>query len=129
MRQALLLLLGLVMGAIATANIGSVLRQRDAYPRGLMQVMQHDAAALRQAARSNRCDATTTSALQQLHGLSAGIENAVYGNDVSNPPDPPFAEYAKRLRAALPAELDCKTLPQALRQVDRACDDCHREYR
>ena len=129
MRQVLLFLLGLAVGAIATTNIVSVLRQRDAYPRGLMQVMQHDVGALREASRANRCDAGATSALLQLHGLSAGIETAVYGNDLSNPPDPPFAEYAKRLRAAIPAELDCKSLSTALEHAGAACDACHREYR
>lgn len=129
MRHAILLVIGMAIGALAALNIASILRQRDAYPRGLMQVMQHDTGALRQAARSNRCDAAAADTLRQLHSLSARIETAVYGNAVSNPPDPPFAEYAKRLRAALPAELDCKSLPAALDRVGQACDACHREYR
>jgi hypothetical protein len=129
MRQAILFLLGLAVGAIAAANVVSTLRQRDAYPRGLMHVMQHDVGMLRDASRTNRCDATAADALQQLHGLSVGIETAVYGTDLSDPPDPPFAEYAKRLRATIPAQLDCKSLPLALDHMRAACDACHREYR
>ena len=126
MRLAILFALGLAIGAIATANIISALRQRDAYPRGLMHVMQHDLGALRADARTLRCDAGATTSLQQLRGLSGGIETAVYGDD---PPDPPFAEYARRLRSALPATVDCKALPQALEKVGAACDTCHRQYR
>jgi hypothetical protein len=128
-KMAVLFVLGLAVGVIATANIGSVLRQRDAYPRGLMQVMQHDMGVLRDAARRNRCDAGTDASLLQLRSLATGIESAVYGNDPSNPPDPPFAEYAKRLRTKLPAQVDCKTLTPALESVGQACDACHREYR
>ncbi|HZW50865.1 MAG TPA: hypothetical protein VFF05_03325 [Rudaea sp.] len=126
MRQAILFVLGLAVGAIAAANIVSTLRQRDAYPRGLMNVMQHDTGVLHDAARADRCDAATQGALERLHGLAGEIETAVYG---AEPPDPPFAEYAQRLRTAIPSSLECKSLPQALDRVGAACDDCHRQYR
>lgn len=126
MRLAMLFLLGLAIGAIATANVVSALRQRDAYPRGLMNVMQHDVGALRADARAQRCDANASVVLEQLRGLSGSIETAVYGDD---PPDPPFAEYAQRLHSALPTTLDCRSLPQALEKVGVACDACHRQYR
>ncbi len=126
MRLAILFALGLAIGAIATANIVSALRQRDAYPRGLMNVMQHDLGALRSDARAQRCNAGATASLEQLRGLAGGIEPAVYGDD---PADPPFAEYARRLRTTLPATVDCKALPKALEKVGAACDACHREYR
>ncbi|HXD84649.1 MAG TPA: hypothetical protein VN599_09490 [Rudaea sp.] len=126
MRQALLFLLGLALGAIATANIVGALRQRDAYPRGLMNVMQHDVGTLREDARSNRCNAGTQSALDRLRDLSGSIETAVYATE---PPDPPFAEYARRFRTTLPATVNCKALPQALERIGAACDACHRQYR
>lgn len=126
MRQVLLFLLGLALGAIATANIVSVLRQRDAYPRGLMNVMQHDLGTLREDARTSRCNAGTQTALDRLRGLADGIETAVYA---AEPPDPPFAEYARRFRTTLPATVDCKALPQALERIGAACDACHRQYR
>ena len=126
MRLAILFALGLAIGAIATANIMSALRERDAYPRGLMNVMQHDLGALRAEARTPRCAAGATTSLEQLRGLAGSIETAVYGED---PPDPPFAEYARHLRAALPATVDCKAMPLALAKVGAACDACHRQYR
>jgi hypothetical protein len=91
-----------------------------------MNVMQHDLGALRDAARTNRCDAGTQSALDRLHGLAGGIEAAVYA---AEPPDPPFAEYAQRLRAAIPPALECKDLPQSVDRIGGACDTCHRQYR
>lgn len=126
MRQAILFALGLAVGAIATANVISALHQRDAYARGLMHVMQHDFGALRDATRENRCDARTAATLEQLRGLADGIEAAVYGAD---PPEASFAEYAKRLRAAIPPALECKNLAQAADRIGTACDGCHREYR
>ncbi|MHB8448243.1 MAG: cytochrome c [Rudaea sp.] len=126
MRLVILFALGLAVGAVATANIVSALRQRDAYPRGLMNVMQHDLGALHTNARAQRCDAGATASLEQLRGLAGGIETAVYGED---PPDPSFAEYARRLRSALPATVDCKALPQGLDKIGAACDTCHRQYR
>ena len=126
MRQALLFLLGLALGAIAAANIVGALRQRDAYPRGLMNVMQHDLGTLREDVRTNRCNAGTQTALDRLRGLAGSIETAVY---VAEPPDPPFAEYAQRLRAAIPPALECKNLTHEVDRLGSACDACHRQYR
>ncbi|HST26816.1 MAG TPA: hypothetical protein VLK26_00430 [Rudaea sp.] len=126
MRLAILFALGLAIGTIATANIASALRQRDAYPRGLMNVMQHDLGTLRTAARAQRCDANAAASLEQLRGLASGIESAVYGDD---PPDPPFAEYAKRLRAAMPSVVECRDLAHTVERMSAACDACHRQYR
>lgn len=126
MRLAILFALGLAIGAIATANIVGALRQRDAYPRGLMNVMQHDLGVLREDARAQRCNAGATASLERLRELAGGIETAVYG---SEPPDPPFAEYAQRLRVVIPPALECKDLAQATNRIGTACDTCHRQYR
>lgn len=126
MRLVILFVLGLAIGAIATANIVSALRQRDAYPRGLMNVMQHDLGTLREAARTQHCDAGTTASLDRLRGLASGIEPAVYGSD---PPEPAFADYARKLRDAIPATLECKDLQHATNRMGAACDTCHRQYR
>jgi hypothetical protein len=126
MRLAILFLLGLAIGAIAAANITSMLRQRDAYPRGLMNVMQHDLGILREAARTQRCDARATASLDRLRLLAESTGTAVYG---AEPPDPPFAEYAQRLRAAIPPTLECKDLAQTVDRLGSACDACHRQYR
>lgn len=126
MRLAILFVLGLAIGAIAATNIASVLRQRDAYPRGLMNVMQHDLATLRAAARAQRCDARATASLDRLRLLAESTGTAIYGTE---PPDPPFAEYAQKLRVAIPPVLECRDLAQAVDRLGSACDACHRQYR
>ena len=126
MRQVVLFLLGLAIGAIATANIVGALRQRDAYPLGLMNVMQHDLGTLHEDARTNRCNAGTQAALDRLRNLAGSIETAVYA---AEPPDPPFAEYAQRLRTAIPSAIECKNLALGVDRLGSACDACHRQYR
>lgn len=132
MRNVILLVLGMAIGALAAANIVNALRQRDAYPRGLMQVMQHHYQALREDVRLHQCTATSSQDLQVLRQLSSGIETAIYGTAA---PAAPFHKYAIGLHAALAAApsgvmpSDCVTLAPALKKIGAACDTCHRQYR
>ena len=98
MRNAVLLLLGLAIGALATANVLSALRQRNAYPRGLMDVLQHHYAQLREDARGGHCGDASPRHLDVLRTLADDIPRAVYG---SATPDAPFREYQQRLHAAV----------------------------
>jgi len=127
MRQIILLVLGVAIGAAGGISVVNTLRQRDAYPRGLMDVMQHHYAALRDGARHGRCESAAAH-LHLLHELSVEIGTAVYGEDI---PDSPFREFESRLRDALvaPASGDCKALAPQLEKIGAACDDCHRQYR
>ncbi|MDR3386229.1 MAG: hypothetical protein P4L92_04190 [Rudaea sp.] len=130
MRNLILLLLGIVLGAAGGAIAVNTLNRRDAYPRGIMNVMQHRLAMLRQEIRLNRCEAKATSAtLVRLDELAADVEPALYPDDTA---DAPFREYAQRLRdtlAAATAATDCPTLASAVERIGAACDSCHREYR
>jgi hypothetical protein len=127
MRQIILLALGLVVGAAGGITIVNTLRQRDAYPRGLMDVMQHHYAKLRNDARRGRCEDSAPE-LNLLRELSAQIATAVYPDDI---PDAPFREFDARLRAALAAApgADCASLTPVMDKIGAACDACHREYR
>lgn len=132
MRNVVFLVLGMAIGTLGAANIVNALRQRDAYPRGLMQVMQHHYRALRDVARLQRCNAASRLNLQMLQQLSGSIETAVYG---AEPPAESFQKYATQLRNALAQTpsgtlpVDCAKLTSALNKVGAACDDCHRQYR
>ena len=127
MRNVLLLLLGLVIGAVAAANVVNALRQRDAYARGLMDVMQHHYAALRDAAKRGRCGDASIRDVAVLRQLSEDIAAAVYAGDT---PDAPFREYEQRLREALaPTPATCADTVAALDKIGAACDACHRQYR
>ncbi len=131
MRSLILLILGLAFGAVCTAITINALAQRSAYARGVMQVMQHHYAELRNGQRTGRCDATAVAhAHEALRLLDDEIERSVYGDST---PEPPFREYADRLRSAV-ADLGdgTKTCPQlglVINRVGDSCDACHRQYR
>ena len=125
-----LFLLGIAIGAIGAANIVNVLRQRDAYPRGVMSVMQHHYAMLRQELRLHRCNAiATTKPLASLREFAGDLEQVFYPDDTA---DAPFGEYAQRLRDVLAGAsgvADCPALAPTVDKIGAACDACHREYR
>jgi hypothetical protein len=127
MRQIFLLALGLVVGAAGGISAVNALRQRDAYPRGLMDVMQYHYTKLRNDARRGHCEDSAPE-LNLLRELSAQIATAVYADDI---PDAPFREFDARLRTALGAAPDtgCATLTPVMDKIGAACDACHREYR
>lgn len=129
MRHLLLLLIGLVVGAIGAASVVNVLAQRDAYARGVMQVMQHHYADLRAQLRSGRCNGPVHSKAM-LEALSEEVEPAVYAGDEA---PPPFREYLQRLRdavAQLPdAPAACAAIAPGVERIGNACDECHRQYR
>jgi cytochrome c556 len=131
MRSLILLILGLVFGAVCTAITMNALAQRSAYARGVMQVMQHHYAELRNGQRSGRCDAATvTRAHEALRLLGDEIERSVYADST---PEPPFREYTDRLRSAV-ADLgdgtkSCAAMAPIVNRVGDSCDACHRQYR
>ena len=127
MRNLVLLLLGLAIGALVTANVINALRQRDAYPRGLMNVMQHHYAALREQVRRKQCGAPAAGELALLRVSSAEVGEAVYAGDT---PDAPFREFEQRLHDALAATpANCVDAASQLERISAACDACHRQYR
>ncbi len=130
MRNLILLLLGIAIGAAGGAMTVNTLNRRDAYPRGAMNVMQHQLGVLRHALALNRCEANTTSTpLDSLHGLAADLEPMFYPDTT---PDAPFREYAQRLRDALAAAAaagNCSALAAGAEKIGVSCDACHRQYR
>ncbi|HEX3895464.1 MAG TPA: hypothetical protein VHW73_04580 [Rudaea sp.] len=129
MRNLILLAIGLAVGVIGAASVLNALGQRDAYPRGLMNVMQHHYTALREDLRGNRCT-TAPADVGALGLLSRDVENAMYPDGSA---DPPFLEYEQRLdegvTAAAAAGIDCVMLKPAVDKITSACDACHRQYR
>ena len=127
MRQIILLVIGLAIGAAAGISVVNTLRQRDAYPRGLMDVMQHHYASLRDDVRLGHCEPSTQH-VNILRSLAAEIDTAMYGEDI---PDAPFREFQSRLADALStsAPSDCNALAPQVQKIGEACDACHRQYR
>jgi hypothetical protein len=131
MRSLLLFALGIALGAIAASIVLNALGRRDAYARGIMQVLQHEAGVLRGSLRTKNCGgADGQRAKSLLAALGGEIEASVFGDSTA---DVPFREYTQRLHDAL-AELpaapgDCVALAPAVAKVGDACDACHRQYR
>jgi hypothetical protein len=129
MRNLILLAIGLAVGVIAAASVLNALGQRDAYPHGLMNVMQHHYAALREDLRGNRCT-TAPADVESLRMLSRDVENAMYPDGSA---DSTFLDYEQRLHegvtAAATAGTECAILKPAVDKITAACDACHHEYR
>lgn len=131
MRFALVFLIGLAVGALGMSQIGKVLAARDAYPRGVMAVMQQHYGALRRALDQNQCVAANNSAnLLWMTRMSEQIEPALNPGDV----DPRFHAYARKLDARLAAAralnpASCPALRVAARQIGARCAACHAVYR
>ena len=129
MRALLLLVLGLILGAMGATLAVNALRQRDAYPRSVMTVMAHHAGALHLALRARQCDAAASAThLGRMQVMTAEILPAFPGVD------PPFRDGVDKLRqsidtAVAAAPRDCPAMQQALKPIDDACDACHRQYR
>ncbi|HXS73434.1 MAG TPA: hypothetical protein VN725_05265 [Rhodanobacteraceae bacterium] len=131
MRTLLLVILALAIGAIAAAQVTGALRQRDAYPRGVMDVMAEHAGALDQALRGRHCatDATAPS-FSMLVTMSGEIPLAF--PDLMS--DKQFAKFAHDAHAfdqqvAAHPPRDCPALRKAFAQINEHCDQCHRIYR
>jgi len=127
MRFVVCLFVGLLIGAIGATTATSIVRQRHAYPRALMTLMQHELAAARDAARSGTCSDNPRH-IATLAMLANDIPRAVPQND---PPERVFVQYVDDLRKQIARApvADCRTQIQALTDVANACEACHRDYR
>lgn len=129
MRVALLILLGLAIGVVGTANVMSLLAQRNPMPTAIMHTMDYHMASLKQAVKSQHCDAAQTARhLLRLQSTATDIL-PVFGIHDKN-----FVDFANRLQshlqqATLANPASCAALATVLRPINQTCDDCHRQYR
>lgn len=131
MRTLLLMLLAAAIGVLAAVQITGALRERDAYPRGVMSVMAHHAGTLDQSMRNRQCGADATAPhLNMLATMSGEIPRAF----PALMQDKKFAGIATQAHAldqqlAMDPPRDCAGLQKAMSQIGGHCDDCHRVYR
>ena len=130
MRYLVCLIGGALIGALVTFTIASVLGQRNAYPRALMNVMQHELARARDLVHDGRCDAPeTASVAAHLELIVSDIEPALLAPGAH---DRVFSQYAADLRKAIDAykaASGCPARKAALTDVSNACEACHRDYK
>lgn len=131
-RYLFMLVLGLVVGAIATVMLLRALEAReDPYPDAVMHVMQAHVAALKRNVAESRCAATDTLPhLQTLRLLANDIEPAF--GDLRE--DQGFARYASDLRATVDASLaspplSCAGVQSTIAKIGETCSACHNEFK
>jgi cytochrome c556 len=129
MRAALLILLGLAIGALGATFALNAWRARDPLPRAVMDLLGHHAGQLKQTLKSQRCDADgIRHQLSQMQAVSGDIDAAFAGADAT------FFHAADELRVAVNGALraapaDCASLARAVKPIGDACENCHRQYR
>lgn len=134
-RYAAVFVTGLVVGLFALLVLLRALESRrtwDAhYPSAVMHLYQAQLAQLRAAHASGDCAAPDTRRrLETMRAVSNDLEPAFPAlRDHRR-----FVGEADRMRSALDlalgAPLDsCAALETSLREVERACSDCHRDFR
>lgn len=129
MRALVLVVIGLVLGAFGTHMLERTIHLRHAYPRAVMDVMQHHFVAMRLDVKRGTCPAQTTQGhVQSMLNITHEIGPAFDTDDTH------FHDLANQLRASLKhvaktAPTDCKTLTPMLKTIGQRCSACHREYR
>jgi hypothetical protein len=131
MRNLVVLIIGIALGALIATTIVNALARHDAFPRGVMQVMQHHYGQIRNDLRARSCSSLNPAPEKALlNALVEEIGPAVYGDAT---PEPPFREFTQKLRDALAQLPDsaasCAALAPLVSKIGSACDDCHRQYR
>ncbi|KAF1015684.1 MAG: hypothetical protein GAK31_01159 [Stenotrophomonas maltophilia] len=131
-RYLFVLVLGLLIGLVATVMVGRALQARqDPFPPSLMHVMERQVALLRTAQQQNRCSlADSQPRLQTLRLLSNDLDLAFPGLKASAG----FQQHASQYRATLNGALarpplDCTTLATVVEQLGEDCRACHQDFR
>lgn len=131
-RYLFVLLIGLVIGAVATVMLMNAWKARqDPFPDSLMHVMQWHAKQLNDNVQQNRCSATDTIPhLQSLRALANNLEPAFPGDA----DDERFGQHASTLRATLDTSvgappLNCAGVGDVAKKIGDGCKACHQDFR
>ncbi len=131
MRSLILLLVGLLVGALCTLIAVNALDRGTAYPNAVMALMGQQMKAIDKSIKQSRCASTDlTPRLQTLRFVANDIEPAFA--DMQD--ELQFGRYAADLRAAADAALmtppaNCAAASAALSTLKKSCDSCHRDYK
>ena len=131
-RYLFLLILGLVLGVIATVMAMRALEQRkDHFPEALMQVQQWHMGQLKGDMEQNRCNATDVLPHLQALRVSANDLEAAFP-DLRD--DARFKTAASAMRAAADKAvanppLTCEGVGAAMKSLGESCKACHQDFR
>ncbi|MGV8944766.1 hypothetical protein [Thermomonas sp.] len=131
-RYLFLLLLGLVLGAIATVMLLRTLEARkDHFPDALMQVQAWHMDQLKTDLQQNRCNATDILPhLQALRMTATDIDAAF--SDLRE--DKRFSDASSAMRATMDKiisspPLTCEGLGAAMKDIGQSCKGCHQDFK
>ena len=131
-RYLFMLILGLVLGVIATVMAMRALEQRkDPFPDALMHVQQWHMGQLKADMEQNRCAATDTIPhVRTLRAMANDLEMAFPG--IAD--DSRFKTHTSQFRADLDAALnapptDCAAAGALVEKVGTDCKACHQDFR
>ena len=131
-RYLVLLILGLVLGVVATVMAMRALEQRkDHFPEALMQVQQWHMGQLKGDMEQNRCNATDVLPHLQALRVSANDLEAAFP-DLRD--DARFKTAASAMRAAADKAvanppLTCEGVGAAMKSLGESCKACHQDFR
>lgn len=131
-RYLLILILGLLLGVVATVMAMRAIQQRqDHFPGSLMTVLAKQSQLLGESRKQNRCaPSDVTPRLQTLRALSNDLDLAFPGLK----DDPRFQQHASQFRATLNDALasppiDCAALDSTLQKLGSDCKACHQDFK
>ena len=129
MRVALMILLGLVIGVIGTANVMNTLAERNPMPKAVMHTLDYHMGALSKSLKAKQCEAAKIRHhLERMQSTASDIV-PVFGT-----PEKDFTDHVNTLQTRLQsavaaAPTDCAALAVVLKPVGEACKSCHQKYR
>ncbi len=134
-RYLFLMVLGLVLGAIATVMLLRTLDARkttqDRFPEALMQVQDWHMAQLSGDMKQNRCNATDILPHLQALRMTANDIDAAFA-DLRE--DKRFSAASSDMRATMDRvisnpPLTCEGLGAAMKEIGRSCKGCHQDFK
>jgi hypothetical protein len=130
MRYLVCLVIGAAVGGLFAMTLANALQQRNAWPRALMNVMQHELGDARNAARAGTCPSPALQrASAHLRLLADDLEPTLL---TSGSKDRVLSQYTNDFGKAVAAwetGADCARQAEALTAIANACEACHRDYR
>lgn len=132
MRSVVVLLTGLLIGALGATMALRSLSAGSEYPKGVMALMGKHFGALRKAAEAGTCDAAvTTTHAATLRQVALDIEPAFLPGSGD---DALFRRHAEDLRTRITGlesvlGQGCAPLVEANAAIGKSCKQCHTDFR
>jgi hypothetical protein len=127
----IVMVVGLIMGAVCTSIAINALSKGTEFSRGVMAVQSAHLMALNKLAKDNRCSAMEIQKeLLPMRIIAADIEPAFKSLAEQ---DQQFVRYAADLRRVLDLQLakgvnNCADLASGISSIKQSCENCHRDY-